>query len=228
MGDFFNKIFYEPIFNFLIFLYNNIPGHDLGVVIIILTVLVRIILFPLAQKSIKSQMELSRHKDKIKEIQTKFKNKEEQSRELMKFYKENKINPFSGCLPMIVQLPIIFALYRAFMNVLSSGNGLINPMFLGIMNLSQKSPVLAVLAGIGQFFASQMAMKRTITTPQLGTTEKAAETQKNMMRSMNYFFPIMTVFIALNLPSGLAFYWTISTILGLAQDYFLYKKYAPK
>jgi YidC/Oxa1 family membrane protein insertase len=225
MGEFFNNFFYEPIFNFLVFLYNNIPGHDLGIVIIILTLLVRIILFPLAQKSIKSQMEMAKHKDKIKEIQTKFKNKEEQSRELMRFYKENKINPFSGCLPLIVQLPIIFALYRVFINVLSADNGLISPMFLGIIDLSQKSPVLAVLAGIAQFFASQLITKRAVTMPQPGASEKAAEAQKNMTRSMNYFLPVMTVFIAWNLPAGLAFYWFISTLLGLAQDYYLYKKY---
>src|SRR4030043_1112543 len=118
LGNIFNQVLYEPIFKFLVFLYNNIPGHDLGVVIIILTLIIRIILFPLSQKSIKSQMRMAQFKDQIKDIQNKYKSKEEQSRELMKFYKENKINPFSGCLPLIIQLPILLALYRVFINVL--------------------------------------------------------------------------------------------------------------
>ncbi|MCX6730003.1 MAG: YidC/Oxa1 family membrane protein insertase, partial [Candidatus Portnoybacteria bacterium] len=216
LGNLYNQILYQPIYNFLVFLYNNIPGHDLGIVIIILTLLIRVILFPLSQKSIKSQMKMAKHKDQIKEIQNKFKTKEEQSRELMKFYKENKINPFSGCLPLLIQLPIIIALYRVFINVLGAKDGLISPMFLGIIDLSQKSPILAILAGVSQFFASKMTLKRTISMPQPGVSDKAAETQKSMTRSMTYIFPVMTIFIAWNLPAGLAFYWVVSTLLGLA------------
>lgn len=225
IGNLFNQILYQPIFKFLIFLYHFIPGHDLGVVIIILTLIVRIILYPLSKKSIKSQMQLTKHKDQIKEIQNKYKTKEEQSKELMKFYKENKINPFSGCLPLIIQLPIIIALYRVFITVLKTTDGTISPFFLGIINLSQKSAILAVLAGIAQFFASKMAMKRTVSVPQPGISEKAAQTQKNMTRQMTYFFPILTVVMAWNFPAGLPFYWIVSTLLGLAQDYYLYKKY---
>lgn len=225
LGNLFNQILYEPIFKFLVFLYNNIPGHDLGIVIIILTILIRIILFPLSQKSIKSQMKMAMHKDQIKEIQSKYKSKEEQSRELMKFYKENKINPFSGCLPLLIQFPILIALYRVFINVLSAKDGLISPLFLGFLDLSKRSPILAIIAGISQFFASRLAMKRTASIPQPGVSEKAAETQKNMSRQMTYMFPLLTVFISWNFPAGLPFYWAVSTVLGLAQDYYLYKKY---
>jgi len=224
MANIFNQILYEPIFKFLVFLYNNVPGHDLGVAIIIITLLVRVILFPLSKKSIKSQMHMAKHKDRIKEIQKQFKSKEEQSRELMKFYKENKINPFSGCLPLIIQLPIIITLYRVLINVLKVGSS-ISPMFLGIINLSQKNIILAILAGISQFFASRLTTKRTVTMPQPGASDKAMETQKKMTTQMTYFMPILTVMIGIGLPAGLTFYWTISTLLGLAQDYYLYKKY---
>ena len=224
MGNIFNQIFYEPILKFLVFLYDNVPGHDLGVAIIIITLLVRVILFPLAAKSIKSQMKMAKHKGAIKEIQTRCKTKEEQSKELMKFYKENKINPFSGCLPLIIQLPIIFALYRALMNVLVVGSA-VSPMFLGIVNLSEKNTILAILAGISQFFASKLTMKRTVTMPQPGVSDKAAETQRKMTSQMTYFMPIITVVIGIGLPAGLTFYWTISTLLGLTQDYYLYKKH---
>lgn len=225
LGNLFNQILYEPIYGFLVFLYNTIPGHDLGVVIIILTILVRIILFPLSQKSIKSQMRMSLYKDQIKELQKKYKTKEEQSRELMKFYKQNKINPFSGCLPLLIQFPILIALYRVFINVLSAKDGLISPLFLGVLDLSKKSPVLAILAGVSQFFASRLATKRSISIPQPGASEKAADMQKNMGRQMTYFLPAITIFIAWNFPAGLSFYWVVSTLLGLIQDYYLYKKY---
>lgn len=224
LANLYNQILYEPIYKFLVFLYNNIPGHDLGIAIIVITIIIRIILFPLAQKSIKAQMKMAQHKDKIKEIQGKFKNKEEQSRELMKFYKENKINPFSGCLPLIIQLPILLALYRVFMNVLNLKD-IITPSFLGIIDLSQTSIVLAILAGVSQFFATRLTMNRTAGVPQPGVSDKAAETQKSMTKSMNYILPVMTLFIALKLPAGLSFYWVVSTLLGFAQDYYLYKKY---
>jgi len=226
LGNLFNQILYEPLYKFLVFLYNNIPGHDLGIAIIILTLLIRVILFPLSQKSIKSQMRMGQFKDQIKDIQTKYKSKEEQSKELMKFYKENKINPFSGCLPLIIQLPILLALYRVFINILNPENGLVlSHSFLGIIDLSVASPVLAVLAGVSQFFASRLAMKRTVAMPQPGVSGKAADTQKSMSKQMAYLLPVFTIFIAWKFPAGLAFYWVVSTLLGLIQDYYLYNKY---
>jgi YidC/Oxa1 family membrane protein insertase len=226
IGNLYNQILYEPIYKFLVFLYNNIPGHDLGVVIIVLTLLVRVVLFPLSQKAIKSQMRMSQFKDQIKDIQNKYKSKDEQSRELMKFYKENKINPFSGCLPLIIQLPILLALYRVFINVLSPTNGLsLGHTFLGIINLSVPSPVLAILAGVSQFFASRLAMKRTVSMPQPGASDKMENAQKAMGKQMAYFLPALTILIAWRFPAGLAFYWVVSTLLGLIQDYYLYNKY---
>lgn len=223
LGDIFNQFLYQPIFSFFVFLY-NIFGHNIGLAIIVLTLIIRIILFPISQKSIKAQMRMTGYRKEIKEIQQKFKTKEEQSRELMKFYKEKKINPFSGCLPLLIQLPILIALYRVFITALNSKDGLINPVFLGL-NLSKSNPIMAILAGIAQFFASQMTIKRSVMMPQPGASDKAMEKQRAMTKQMNYFFPILTVIIAWRWPSGLPFYWIISTILGLAQDYYLYKKY---
>ena len=226
LANLYNQILYEPLYKFLAFLCNTIPGHDLGIAIIVLTLLIRVILFPLSQKSIKSQMRMAQFKDQIKDIQNKYKSKEEQSRELMKFYKENKINPFSGCLPLIIQLPILLALYRVFINVLDPKNGLLlGHTFLGIIDLSVASPILAILAGVSQFFASRLAMKRTVTMPQPGASDKTANAQKSMSKQMAYFFPIITIFIAWKFPAGLAFYWVVSTVLGLIQDYYLYNKY---
>jgi len=218
----------KPISDLLMFLSKIVPGHDLGIVIILLTLIIRLVLFPLSRQSIRAQSKMASHKDQIKEIQAKYKTKEEQSRELMKFYKENKINPFSGCLPMIIQLVILIALYQAFIGILNSQDSSINYIFLGFLDLSKKNVVLAVLAGISQIFASLLAMKRTASIPQPGASEKSAAMQKNLNRQMSYILPVFTVFIALKLPAGLALYWVASTTLGVAQDYYLYKKFSPQ
>lgn len=222
------SILTKPILDLLMFLSGIVPGHDLGIVIIILTVIVRLILYPLSRQSIRAQSKVALYKDKLEEIKKKYKTKEEQSRETMNFYKENKINPFSGCLPMVVQLFILIALYQVFIGILKSPNSSINYTFLGFLDLSQKNVVLAVLAGVSQIFASILAMKRTASVSQPGASDKSAAMQKALSRQMTYILPVFTVFIALNLPAGLGLYWVVSTLLGLGQDYYLYKKFSPQ
>ena len=165
----FNEIFYRPLLNGLIFLYNTVPGHDLGIAIIILTILIRLVLWPLTNKSIKNQKVLTKIQPQIEEIKKKFKNnKEAQAKALMGLYSENKINPLAGFLPLIIQIPIIFALWRVFLNSLNLDlNSLysfipapthVQSIFLGLVDLSHKSVVLAVLAGVLQYFQTKMIM----------------------------------------------------------------------
>jgi len=231
----FNEALYRPIFNALVFLYNFIPGHDFGIAIIILTIIIRIILSPLTYKSIKSRKALLVLQPKIKEVQKKYTKKEEQSKELMKLYKENKINPASGCLPLLIQIPVLLALYRALINILKtdiltslytfvSNPGTINSMFIGILDLAKSSPVLAILAGASQFFYSKLTMKQQAQMPQMGKDDKSANLQKTMGKQMTYVMPLVTVFIAWSFPAGLALYWFVSTVLGLAQEYYFSKK----
>jgi membrane protein insertase Oxa1/YidC/SpoIIIJ len=84
---------------------------------------------------------------------------------------------------------------------------------------------MAILAGIAQFFASQMTAKHTVTMPQPGASEKNIARQKMMTKQMNYFLPVLTVIFGWTWPAGLPFYWLINTFLGMVQDYYLYKKY---
>ena len=116
LGSLFHAILYQPIFNVLIALYNLIP--DFGVALIVLTILLRLALFPLSQKSIKSQKELSEIQPEIKKLQQQYKDdKQKQAQALMELYKEKKVNPMSGCLPLLIQLPILIALYQVCLNV---------------------------------------------------------------------------------------------------------------
>ena len=113
MIEIFNTLLHQPLFNILIFFYNSIPPHDLGISVIILTLFIRILISPLSMKAFKTQRAMTELQPKIKELKAKYKgNLQKQNEELMKLYKESKANPFSGCLPMLIQLPIFIALFQ--------------------------------------------------------------------------------------------------------------------
>jgi len=228
----FQTILYKPIFNALVLLYQYLPGHDFGVSIIVLTCVVRFLLYPFTFKSIKSQKVLQEIQPKIKEIQAKFKNKkEEQARAMMALYKEQKISPFSGCLPLLIQLPILIALFLVLKNLTLDkidGNilysfvpnpGAISPMFLGIMNLTQKSSLLAILAGVFQFFQSKMTIPQTKKNSKNGN-----DFSQIMQKQMLYFFPILTVFILWGLPSAIGLYWLATTLFSIGQQYLVFNR----
>jgi len=235
----FKIILYQPLFNALILLYIYLPGHDFGVAVIVLTVIIRIILYPLMVQSIKSQKILSELQPKIQGIQQQFKDdKEKQTRAMMELYQKEKINPFGGCLPLLIQFPILIALYQVFWRGLQPGAmrhlygftpnpGAIDPTFFGFINLAEPSLWLAFLAGILQFFQSKML---TPHQSKLGTGQ--APKNKNQMnqfsntmqKQMLYFFPIFTVFILWKLPSAIGLYWIITSLFSIGQQYLIFKK----
>ena len=219
----FNEIFYRPLFNGLIFLYNIVPGHDMGISIIILTILIRFILWPLTSKSIKNQKVLTKIQPQIEEIKKKFKNnKEAQARALMGLYSENKINPLAGFLPLIIQIPIIFALWRVFLNSLNLDlNSLysfipapvqVQSIFLGLVDLSHKSVVLAVLAGALQYFQTKMIMPPH-------KPSGSSDFGQIMSKQMLYFGPLLSIIIFWSLPAALPLYWIVVTLMTLLQQY---------
>ena len=220
----FNEIFYRPLFNGLIFLYNTIPGHDLGVAIIILTILLRFILWPLTSKSIKNQKVLTKIQPQIEEIKKKFKNdKEAQAKALMGLYSENKINPLAGFWPLIIQIPIIIALWQVFLNSFNldlnslypfiSAPTNIQSFFLGLVDLSHRSVILAILAGVLQYFQTKMIM------PSPAKSAGASDFSQIMSKQMLYFGPILSVIIFWSLPAALPLYWIVMTLLTWLQQY---------
>src|SRR3989344_1352353 len=110
-----NTLLYEPLLNALAFLVSVVPGGDVGIAVIILTILVKIALFPLSQRSIRSQAAMNLLAPELKKIKDSGASKEEQARLTFELYKKNKTNPFSGCLLVLIQIPIIFALYYVFL-----------------------------------------------------------------------------------------------------------------
>lgn len=227
-------ILYQPLYNLLIFFYNIIPGHDIGLAIIALTIIIKLILFPLSAKSIKSQKSLQDLQPKVDEIKKKYKDdKEKLAKETMNLYKENNVNPFSSCLPLIVQFPFLIAVYNVFRTGLSGNHvellypfisrpEFLNPVSFGIFDLSKSSIYLALLAGAAQFVQARMLSTKKVKPPVEGAKDEnlLAEMNKNML----YLMPVMTVFIAMRLPSGLALYWFITTILTVLQQFIIFRK----
>lgn len=228
MGQFFHLILTQPLLNILIWFYNVIPGADLGLAIIALTLLIRLLLLPSFQKSLRSQKELQLLQPKLNELKEKYKdNKEAQTKAIMEFYREKKINPFSSCLPLLVQLPILLALYQVFLvglkgNVGSelysfiANPGVINTNFLGIAELIKPNFLFAFLAGALQFVQSKMMPK----APSASQDKTAAI----MAAQFTYFLPVMTVLIAMKLPAGLSLYWVITTLFAVGQQYYIIRK----
>ncbi len=230
LGSLFNLILYQPLFNALILLYQYLPGHDFGLAVILLPVLIKILLYPLGTQTIKSQKILAEIQPKIKEVQEKYKNdKEKQTKAVMEIYQKAKINPLSGCLPVLIQIPILIALYQVFWQGLKpeqmallygfvSFPGQINPGFLGIINLSEPNLFLAVLAGILQFFQTKM------TTPKIKTKNKNSDFSGILQKQMLYFLPIFTIIILVKLPSAIGLYWITTTLFSIIQQYFILNK----
>ena len=235
----YNIIFYQPIFNLLIWLYNVIPGHDIGVAIIILTVIIRVLLYPLSLQSIKSQKALSDLQPKIEDLKKKYAdNKEKMAQEMMALYKAEKVNPASSCLPLLIQFPFLIAVYQVFRNGLASDGfnmlypfvanpGQISAISMGFLDLAVSSWPLAILAGLAQFWQTKMMISRK--QPPI-KTDKPMEGSKDeamlsiMNKQMTYIAPIMTVIIGISLPAGLTLYWFLSTLLLALQQLFIFNK----
>lgn len=247
--EIFDLLVYNPVYNLLIFIYSTFSFRDFGIAIIIVTLIIKILLIPLSKKQIESQKKMQELQPKIKEVQEKYKNdKEKQSRTLLALYKENKTNPFSGCLPLIVQLIFLIAIYRVLFNISSSGlkvdpsvlysfvsdPGQINKMFLGLIDLSSTlnishlalsdvpHAILVLLAAGSQYFQTKMLM---ITKKEEKKNKKQDDGKPDfseiMTKQMLYLGPLLTLFIGVKFPAGLALYWFVSTGFMIGQQYYL-------
>lgn len=232
MGNLFTTIFYQPILNLLVFLYNTISFQDLGVAIILLTIIIKAILWPLNKKSIKSQKDLQDIQPKIDALKKQYgTDKVGLSQATMNLYKESKINPLSSCLPLLVQLPFLFAVYRVFRDGLNNKLDLVYPfinqpevingIFLGFLDLNKPNIYLAILAGLAQFWQAKMMSTRKPTVKTEGSKDESMTAIMN--KQMVYFMPAITIFIGISLPGGLTLYWFIITLLTALQQVITFK-----
>lgn len=243
----YTTIFLQPILNLLVWLYGVIPGQEFGIAIIVLTIVIKAILYPFTAKQIKQQRAMQEIQPHIEEIRKRLKDdKEAQAKELMALYAKEKVNPAASCLPLLVQLPVFIALYRA-LSLGLAGTSIpllysfipnpqtINTLFLGLIDLSSPSPVLAVLAAAVQFWQGRQLMKppaATVTAPPpevQGTPGAKDEGMAAMMnKQMLYLMPIVTVVIGFSLPGGLTLYWLTMSLLTVAQQAIFLRRQPPR
>jgi YidC/Oxa1 family membrane protein insertase len=186
---------------------NSVTGNY-GLDIIILAIFLKILFTPLTHKSQKSMKEMQKLQPEVKKLQQKYKDdKQALNRETMELYKRRKVNPFGGCLPLLLQMPVFFALYRAFLGAIELRHA---PFILWIRDLADKDPtyITPLLMGVTMYFQQKM------------TTVSADPTQMKMMSLMPIFF----IFIFLNFPSGLVLYWLITNVLTIGHQLYINRK----
>lgn len=234
MSHIFETVFYQPILNLLVFLYNTISFHDLGLAIILLTIVIKAVLWPLSQKSIKAQKSLQDLQPKINALKQEYKDdKQKQGQAMMQLYKDHKINPFSSCLPLLIQLPFLIAVFQVFRDGLNNKLSLvypfierpeaINTLAFGFLDLSKPNIYLAILAGLAQFWQAKMMMTKKAAIKVAGSKDE--DMAAIMNKQMLYFMPALTVFIGWTLPGGLTLYWFIVTLLTAVQQLLVFKKH---
>ncbi|HMQ02149.1 MAG TPA: YidC/Oxa1 family membrane protein insertase [Candidatus Doudnabacteria bacterium] len=222
----YHEAIYRPVLNLMVGLYDFLPIQDIGLVIILVTIIIRIILAPLMHKSLKGQKALSALQPKMNELREKYKDdREAQAKAMLEMYRENKVNPLSSCLPVLLQLPILLALFHVFRHALN-GNldglysfipnpGSIDPYFLGLVNLASPNFIFAILAGAAQYWQSRIIIRWQ------GNQPSTDATARMMNMQMTYVLPIISVVIAWNLPAGLPLYWVITTLFAVGQQYYI-------
>ena len=234
MISFFHAVCYEPLYNGLIALISFLPGADIGIVVILFTILVKLILFPLSRKASVMQAKMKEIEPELSEIKKKYTDDTKtQAEKTMEVYRKHKVNPFSSIFVVLVQLPIIFSLYYVF---LKSGLPGINENliyaftprpteihmnFLGFIDVGAKSTILAAFAGITSFFQAMYAM------PALSPRKENASFQDDLARGMHmqmkYVLPVIIFLISSSLAGVVALYWTTSNVFTIAQEFYIRK-----
>src|SRR3989304_8690291 len=224
ISGFFRTVLSQPLFNALVLLYEHASFGDLGIAIIFLTIIVRIILFPLFHKTAKHQKIAQKIQPEVKKIQEKHKNdREAQTRELMELYKKNQVNPLTPILLLVIQLPILFALYKIFINGLSEGcvallysfvpsPETISQLSFGVIQLNAVSIPIAILAAATQYIQGRLAMARA-----KGQDALPAQARK-MAKISIYAGPTIALLVLTRFPAAVGLYWLTSTVFSIIQQ----------
>ncbi len=237
LRKFFRAAFYQPIYNLMIFFIKIVPAHDLGLGIILLTILIRLILLVPSQRAIVSQRRMQELQPKLDAIKKEFQgNQERIAQETMKLWKQHKVNPFGSCLPLIIQFPFLIAIFYAIQNGLNSDNAYllystlqnfnfsdIHTNFLGILELRKIDPyVMPVLIGLLQFAQLKLTMARNKKKNEHKEHKDGEKKPSTEMEAANkmmiYIMPVMIGVFTASLPAGVGLYWGISTLFAIVQQ----------
>lgn len=239
----FDAVIYTPLYNGLVFLVGVIPSHDVGIAVVVMTIIVRFILFPLSRRAVAAQIAMKQIAPEVEALKKKYKDKqEEQGKAIFALYKERGVHPFAGFALVLVQLPILLGLYWVF-----SRGGLptvhpellysfvhvpqsVNMEFLGLINMKSRNVLLAALAAVAQFIYTRLSM---------GPSEKSSPVEASLSGDMaksfevqaRYVLPLMVGVIAFSVASAAPLYWTTSNTFMIIQEYLSGRRFrdpAPK
>ena len=220
-------VFYTPLYNGLVFLIGLLPGHSVGVAVILFTCLVKLLLSPLSHKAAKFQLEMKAHEGELNRIKEKYKNdKQAQGKAILDFYREKNINPFAAIIPLFIQIPIVIALYYVFYK---GGLPAVDPAllysfvpvpipdvhFFGV-NILEKSLSLAILAGAAQLLQGHFAMPPP--PPKTDSPSLGNDLARGMHLQMKYVLPVMMAFVAYAVSGAVALYFITSSLFTVAQE----------
>jgi YidC/Oxa1 family membrane protein insertase len=234
-----HTFFFDPIYNGLIFFIDTIPGGDVGLAIVGITIVVKLILLPLSIRAAKTQKLMREIEPRLKEIKETHKDdRETLARETMTAYKEMGIRPFASIFLLFFQIPIVIALYWS----VYRGGGVplpdinvdllyafvptpetANMIFLGLIDVAGKSLPLAALAGITQFFHARLAMPAPEPRAKDAAPDLKADFARSMSLQMRYVMPVIIFIVAYTISAAIALYFTVSNLMAIGQEYIVRK-----
>ena len=234
ISAFFHAAFYNPIYNALVALVALVPGSDVGIAVIIITILIRLILLPFSLSAARTQRAMKAIEPKIKELKETHKgDKEKEALETLALYKEAKVNPFSSILTAFIQIPILLALYWVFayepfpaLNMarlysLTPIPHTVSLEFLGLISVAGKSMLLAILAGATQYLQAHMALTGTMKPSGTGLQ---SDFQKIIGMQLKYVFPFLIGIISYTTSGAIALYFITTNLAGSVQEWYVGRK----
>jgi YidC/Oxa1 family membrane protein insertase len=230
MIAFFHTTLYLPIYNLLMILVDKIPGGDIGLAVVLVTIIVRLLIMPLSFAAQKTARAMKRIEPEMKKLREELKdNKEEQARAMMALYKKHGVNPFASILTLLIQLPIVITLFWVFHNKellvvdpsllysFVAAPVVVSPLFLGFITITGASITLAVLTGLTQYFLALYAIPAA---PGKEDKSMQADISRAMTLQMRYVFPVIMGFVAYT-SGAIAIYFITSNVFGIIQEYFV-------
>lgn len=237
VSSLFNAFFYNPIYNALVALVAVIPWSDVGIAVIIVTIVVRLILLPFSLSAARTQRSMKILEPKLKEVKEIHKgDKEKEALATLELYREAKVNPFASILTVFIQIPVLLALYFVFYyEPLSTINAArlysftptpeaVSLLFLGIVSVSGKSLVLAILAGVSQYMQAHLALKGTMKPSD--TKSMQNDFQRMMGAQLKYVFPFIIGAISYTTSGAIALYFLTTNIAGSLQELYIRRVFA--
>lgn len=238
MPSLFQTIIYKPLYNGFVLLLSVLPGADVGLAIVVLTIAVRTLLLPLTHRAVSSQAKMRKIEPELKEIREKHaKDRQEQARKTMELYKKHGINPFSSCLSLLIQLPVIIGLFWVFYKGLPGHQidasllyasvhapAQLGLSFLGLVDITKNSIVLALLAGLSQHLQMRLSMPPVPAREASKEMSFKDEIGRNMSLQMRYILPAIIVVVAWGMPAAVALYWTTTNLFSVGHELFVRRK----